>query len=40
MISLNSPAFLSLNLGEGNQSNPNNNSANLSAHQRWNHQSG
>lgn len=40
MISLNSPAFLSLNVGEGNQSNPNNNSANLSAHQQWNHQSG
>ena len=27
MISLNSPAFLSLNLCDGNQSNPNNNSA-------------
>ena len=34
MISLNSPAFLSLNLCDGTQSNPNNNSANLSAHQQ------
>jgi hypothetical protein len=40
MISLNSPAFLSLNLCDGTQSNPNNNSANFSAHQQWNHKSG
>jgi len=39
-ISLNSPAFLSLNLGARTQSNPNNNSANFSAHQEWNNQSG
>ena len=40
MISLNSLAFLSLNLGARTQSNPINNSANFSAHQEWNHQSG
>ena len=40
MISLNSPAFSSLNLGDRNQSNPNNNSANLSANQQWNQKSG
>jgi hypothetical protein len=39
MISLNSPAFLSLNLGAQTQSNPNNNSANFSDYQEWTHQS-
>jgi hypothetical protein len=40
MISLNFPAFLSLNLCAQTPSNPNNNSANSSAYQEWNHQSG
>jgi hypothetical protein len=40
MITLNFPDFLSLNLCAQTQSNPNNNSANFSAHQEWNHQSG
>lgn len=40
MICLNFPAFLSLNIGDRTQSNPNNNYANLSAHQEWNHPSG
>ena len=31
---------ITLNLCDGTQSNPNNNSANLSAHQQWNHKSG
>jgi hypothetical protein len=41
MISLNSLAFLSLNICARTQYNPNNNhSANFSAHQEWNHHSG
>lgn len=40
MISLNSPAFLALDTSEKNKSNPHNNSANFSAHQEWNHESG
>ena len=40
MISLSSPDFLSLNLCAQTQSNPNDNSANFSDHQEWNHQSG
>jgi len=40
MISLNSPAFLSLNLCAQTQSNPNDNSAHFSDHQEGNHQSG
>jgi hypothetical protein len=40
MISLNSPAFSSLNLCDITQYNPSNTYANFSAHQEWNHQSG
>jgi hypothetical protein len=40
MISLNFPAFFSLNLCAQTQYNPNDNSANFSAHQEGNHQSG
>jgi hypothetical protein len=40
MISLNYPAFFSLNLCAQTQSNPNDNSANFSAHQEGNYQSG
>jgi SRSO17 transposase len=40
MISLNSPAFLSLNLSDKTLANPNNDWANFSAHQEWNHESG
>ena len=40
MISLNSPDFLSLNLCDGTQYNPNTASAKFSTHQEWNHQSG
>lgn len=40
MISLNSPAFLALNLSDKALANPNNDLAKFSDHQQWNHQSG
>jgi len=40
LISLNSPAFLALKISNYQPSNPNNNSANFSAHQEWNHENG
>ena len=40
MISLSSPAFLALDTSEQNKSNSHNNSANFSAHQGWNYESG